>query len=1423
MNILTDILNTIKIKANFLGAVAAALIAAFLLSFVSLVNAATPLADSPMFSTNTVPGNVALALSVEFPTALGSAYTDAYDINSKYVGYFDSEKCYTYTNATNSATTAGLYNTGVNNAGALLADGSDDTHWTLTAKPAGAGDFNNVHTGNYIYPSSNAIALGGNAPNGDYTYRTTFTIPTGTDLNSVKINFSLGYDDNLMSLRVNGQATPLFNTGLSRRGELVSLNSTNSTFVIGANTLDITIRNTGGDMGIRVDKVYLSYDENGGYFTPNSAATGHDCTGKWSGNFLNWALTQTIDPLRYALNGGYRSVDTATTTILEKAYASGQGGTVVDSTVGVNLPASKTTITKSTPFNNLDGFKFKIRGLHNKFYFTSTSGDFDNGANMVAEGLVPSTAAMGANTVNVYEMFARVKVCDSSLLESNCTRYPNGNYKPTGLIQKNAEKLNFAAFGYLYEANNQRDGGVLRAKMGAVGPKIKVPNSPYITNPNAEWSESTGVFVTNPDATAATASGVSNSGVINYLNKFGLIAPGYKTYDPVGELYYTATRYFRNLGNVASYTSGLNATNKDGFPVFTTWTDPIQYSCQTNFIIGVGDSNSWSDANLPGSTIPSGNEPAMPAEVVADTTVDVRIATNKVGALENVNYGGNLGEIYVPWCCGNNTYLMSGLAYDSHTKDIRSDLSGKQMITTYWLDVLESGDRRDAWGAGRRNQFWLTAKYGGFNGVSTDVNYDPYAANVTAPPADKWDADGNDDPDNYYRANKPQKMIEGLNSAFADIVSKVLGSSNAFATVSPLVTTNDLAFATSYNADGWTGNVIGSTVAFVSGAPVTTKVWDARDKIEAQNWNTERFIATSSCGAAATNGTKTCTGVPFRLANLATGNQADLSSVTANRQKVLDYLRGDRSNEKTSGNFRVREDVLGDIANSKVIAVGVPSEPYDEAYNAGYAAFKTAKASRVNMVYVGANDGMLHAINGTNTTNGGKELFAYVPSALFNGPNGTPQEDGLAALAKQAFVHHHYVDSTPVVRDVNLGTTASPNWRSLLVGGLGKGGKAYYALDVTDPGTLSDETSLASAVKWEFTHNNMGYSYGKPVIVKIDANNGTKAYNGWAVIVTSGYNNDDKNGYFFVLNAGTGELLYKISTYTTAPSTDAGLGHANAFVSNSQDFKADAVYAGDLLGGFWRLNLTTMTVQQVASLKDSAGNAQPVTTPPMIEVDQATNKRYVFVGTGKLLDDSDLGSVGNNTFYAINDGTSSFGGFYIGSTLPTGVTFPLTRANLDDNTTSFTSGGIVTAGTNKLGWFFDLASGYLINVDMATNAGIVAFVANKPTGTTCSNASTSNGVSRTYAFSYARGESAINGTASTNGTNGNNSNLGYVEANVLAKHIVFYKNVSAGSSNVPASLAVTDENGNFVDPPKLKDLSALKFKLLNWRDLPTAD
>lgn len=1209
-----------------------------------LANAEVDLADNPLFSTE-VSGNVALALSVEFPTALGSAYTSSYSITSEYIGYFDPKKCYKY---------------------------------------------------------------------------------------------------------------------------------------------------------------FISSTD-GSYFIPAASANIHSCANvsdaRWSGNFLNWALTQTIDPMRYALSGGHRAVDKVGLTILEKAYASGQGGTVATPTL-----TDSTLIQKSTPFDALTTLKVRISGLGNAFYFTST-GSLTPGT-VLNDTEVTSTP----DAASTYKMYARVQVCKSDLLESNCTLYPNGDYKPTGLIQKNALKLNFAALGYLYNSDSAKDGGVLRARMGPVGPYAAVSGSTYTTNTNAEWNANTGIFNINPASADATASGVTNSGVINYLNKFGSVSNSYKTYDPVGELYYTAIRYFRNKGNVSTYTSDLTTAMKDGFPVITDWNDPVLYSCQANFIIGIGDTNSWYDANLPGSVI--SDLTTQPTEVVndygslTDTSTnyqDVKTSTNRIGAMEGL---ANLGEIEFPTCCTKNTYYMAGLAYDVHTRDFRPDIANSQTITTYWLDVLESGYIS-------KNQYWLTAKYGGFD---VPTGFAPYDGTATALTTNQWDDNGDGDPDNYYRANKPSLMIEGLNKAFDNIVSKLTGSSSAFVLTSKNVENSDYVFATGYNASNWNGNVIASKISFnASGDASTSEIWQAASTLETQTsgtgWDANRFIATSNCGGKDADGMQNCKakGIPFRYASLSSSQQAALTMVgasTVDPQQLLNFLRGDRSNAGSSGSqsFRDREKILGDIVNSKIRAVGNPNAPYGDTTNPGYTDFKNTYKNRPTVAYVGANDGMLHAFEAVS----GKELFAYVPHALFNGPNSTPAEDGLAALGKTSYVHHAYVDSTPVVFDLNFGG-GDADWHSLLIGGLGKGGKSYYAIDVTNPASLTSESALASAVKWEFTHKDLGYSYGRPLVVKAGGK--------WLVILASGYNNQDGNGYFFILDAVTGTLLKKVGPVggnIGSASNQVGMAHVTAFVKDRRDFEADAAYAGDLMGNVWRLDLRDAASNtfpdpiHFAKLISPSGGNQPITVSPVVEVDKSTSKRYVFVGTGRLLADSDINSTQQQSFYAIVDGTAS--AFYTDSTLPTAAGgFPIKRSSMVNNTTGTSGISTSAASSQPMGYYVDLGFGdsgiaFRINTEIATSAGIVAFAANLTSGDVCN----ANAYHHGYAMTYGQGKTVLDPADLISGKN-------YVGGSGLITAVSIYKKPDSNTVSVNFS----NEKGT--NKSYDTEVVSQTYQQLNWRILPTND
>jgi type IV pilus assembly protein PilY1 len=1132
------------------------------------------------------------------------------------------------------------------------------------------------------------------------------------------------------------------------------------------------------------------------YFEPVGAANNHQCTDLWSGNFLNYALTQTIDPLRKALTGGHRSVDTTAMTVLEKAY-----GSVVGS--GTNSPSILDDARSYTPFP-WNFVNVRIGALGKKFRITR-SGNLSTAGTEIGTATNPSIPA-NVDNADVYEFYARAQVCVAGMLEDNCTQY-GSNYKPTGLIQKNAKKLNFAALGYLNHSSRQRDGGVLRAEMRPLGPLVANPGSVDTTNPNPEWNASTGVFYTNPQPDAANASGVTNSGVINYLNKFGLTASSYKTYDPVSELVYTASRYYRNKGNVTSYTDNLTAEQIDGFPVITDWDDPVKYSCQANFIIGIGDTNTWDDANLPGSTSRGGSEPAIPPEVTADLGNDdmsaaataivnnfnVATATNRVGdiqgtpnPLSNFNTGANSAR-----------YYMAGIAYDLHTRDMRPDFSGKQTVTTYWLDVLESGFRND--GGNRFNQFYLTAKFGGFD---VPTGFDPYAGAAAALATSTWDKNGDGDPDNYYRANNPAAMMTGLDNAFADILSKLTGSSNTLAVQNPSIQSGSMSFATSYTADTWSGNVIGNTVTFNNGTPVETIAWNASDKLDAQaagaGWSTGRYIATSVC-TSGVSGTKSCTGTPFRPGNL-TALLSNFAENATDQTNVINFLRGDASNTGALGaaNLRKRAHILGDIVNSKVVAVGPPRSTYSDSFNPGYSNFKELKKTRGTVAYVGANDGMLHAFNGVAA--GGNELFAYIPNALIKGPTNTPFDNGLAALANPSYSHKYYVNATPYTKDVNFGE--DDDWHTILIGGLGKGGKAYYALDITDPANMANEATLATKVLWEFEHEDLGYTYGRPVIVK------TKKY-GWTVIFVSGYNNADGKGYFFLVNPKTGELLEKIPTGAGSTLNDAGMAHVSAFVADQRSFETDAAYAGDLLGNVWRLDLSGTGAIPAPTKIASFGANQPITVSPIVEVETSTLKRYVFIGTGRILADSDANSTQQQALYAILDGTQNKP--FTSSTLPSGVSYPIGISQMVDNTNTLTTGGVTATASKPMGYYINLGSSggapYRFSIDMVSSTGVLVFVVNS---LNASDACSPTGDNKTFAINYGTGKSVL--------LNNVNSLVPSIVGKGLATSVSFFR--QDGTKDI--RINISNDVGESASA-KINSSGVLGFQQLNWRELPTSD
>lgn len=1263
----------------------------------------------------------------------------------------------------------------------------------------------------------------------------------------------------------------------------------------------------------KATNTYLGVKTNGSYFQAKAAANAdYSCSNSayFGGNFLNWASMVTIDPFRWALTGGYRSVDAPGVTILERAWQpQSQGGTG-------NSPVQSTTSPKLTPFssswttiytrNYYLGQYLCMSGSSSAItkasYSSSTSNVLGTIGGLGTAEFDPSAGSYASG--NTYCVEVRVLACDPTApsLEGNCTKY-GSNYKPEGLMQQYAATTRYSAFSYMLDgasvgnAAPVRDGGVMRARMKFVG-------NPG-TNAFAEW-DTNGVFVRNPDPqdtkdtlTACTAAGATcdlttngYSGVINYLNNFGQhgrslgFTNGYKGYDNVSELFYTAVRYFKGPnskggGNVANY-SNLTLTGSDctktgigvngcvdGFPVITNWypgtasyasTDSVLYACQNNVIIGIGDIHTWGDANLPGASSSLGtyeNYVGKEPEVAADNTVGIDSAgvshgiswaTDWIGAQEgtingsttNVNkLGENFATGYGSGCCNGSTYFLAGLAYDAHVNDIRPDMDGTQTITTYWSDVLENGTYSP------QNSYWMAAKYGGF---TVPKGYVPYQTSLipaewntrgyTYPPGAAASA-STTTPDNYFTGRTAGQMIAGLQSAFAAFTALSSETTTAIALPTPKVSASgNMSYSANYSAKDWTGDVVGSQVSFdSSGNPTFLAAWDAQVTLDSQGGHATGCPSTGTAGTGWKAGRVIATwspaksvGIPFEVANLDSAELANLPVGTGTSTQVLNYLRGDCTNEGTL--FRSRDHLLGDIVNANLMPVGPPSAPLSTLKNTGYAAFKTKYKSRATVVYAAANDGMLHALDGS-ATGTGAELWAYVPSALFAGSSSptSPTTTGLASLANASFSHHYMVDATPLVGDVDFGNACAaaagggcvagtPDWHTILVGGLGKGGKSFYAIDITDPTQMTTEAQVAAKVLWEFTDSRLGYSFGPALLAKT-------AKWGWVIVLSSGYNNADGHGYLFFVNPKTGALLETVQAIDPATGTavgtaalPAGLTYTQGYASDFTNGTIDAIYVGDLLGNMWRFDVTATSAAYasttppnpvlLAKATDASGNAQPITTEPLTEVSTTTTppKRYILFGTGRDLASADLTGTQINTIYSIWDGYDDLpgdGGFLTSATLPTGATFPIGRSQLTANTNLLTGVGSTT--TKPMGWYLDLTAASngvaeQIDVNPTANNGIAAFAANLSNGNVCSP----NGTGRALAFDIATGQTDLLGA----------DGVTPVAAVTATSRIQQLEFVNVGSSTV--TLLVGSDNGTVLRAPGTFNRAGQATKL-NWNEV----
>lgn len=553
----------------------------------------------------------------------------------------------------------------------------------------------------------------------------------------------------------------------------------------------------------------------------------------------------------------------------------------------------------------------------------------------------------------------------------------------------------------------------------------------------------------------------------------------------------------------------------------------------------------------------------------------------------------------------------------------------------------------------------------------------------------------------YFAATDPQTLTNDLQAIIGQILAATQ-STAAAAVNSTGLNTNSVVyqsqFITSDTNQDWVGNLfafpIDSTTGVVDTLPADA-LWSGQARLDLQNWDTGRTIATWD---PVTNA-----GTPFRwnpaaavsgIANSTVLGQ-DLTTFVpdTNGQDVLQFLRGSNAQEKRNGGqFRNRTHKLGDIVSSNPLYIGAPSGNYP---SASYVAFAAAHASRSGVIYVGADDGMLHAFDATN----GNELFAYIPNGVYA---------NLINLVSPFYNSRHqfFVNGSPQASDVQF---ADLTWHTVLVGTEGAGGRSVFALDVTDPTTINSEAALSSKILWDVTDTDMGLGFSTPVIANTAS--------GWQVFVGNGYNSANQKPFLYAINPQTGAVNAKIDLCAAVAgvcnlSNSNGLSSAIAVNSGGQIAgAANIVYAGDLQGNLWRINVSnanpaSWTVTVLFQARDPGGNPQPITTAPTATL----NPRFpqllgtmVFFATGELLGTPDLGNTQVQSIYGVYDPPATYAS-------------PLTRASLIQQTLSTAMAGaqqvrVVTGNAVSLpatkGWFIDLTllSGERVVTDPRLESG----------------------------------------------------------------------------------------------------------------------
>lgn len=681
---------------------------------------------------------------------------------------------------------------------------------------------------------------------------------------------------------------------------------------------------------------------------------------------------------------------------------------------------------------------------------------------------------------------------------------------------------------------------------------------------------------------------------------------------PLAEAMYEMTRYFRGLSRwyigSGSYTS------------------PLQYRCQSSFVVAITDGYPTYDTTFPTDD---------PADT-ADTTRALPNWDNEAPATSTSDYpnfpqhSDGFKPSDSPAKEGYSLYLddIAKFAYDLDLKTIGLDLDGEP-----WGALSDPPPDPDSGEPDFRQQRLQTYTVG--FAIGNQMLQDAAAY-----------GDGQ-----YFTANNYQELKTALEEALLSIQTQSVSAASVALNSTRLDTGLQL-YQAKFDSEDWSGDLVAYEVEVgdldddgMSGEVLGAQ-WHAQDELP--TWNTRKIFTMKSSDRTGQPFAWTSSGADASRLSDAQKNalkqtaSTTSSNLTKGRARV-DYVRGDRSNEGSSGQkFRVRTHLLGDIVNSDPLFVGQQDFGYDllpGTEGSSYLTFRTSAGytGRTPMVYVGANDGMLHGFD-VSTANGGTESLAYIP---------LPAYVNLWQLSDPNYSHKFFVDGSTAFGDAYIAGA----WKTILVGALGGGGRGVFALDVTDPANFAasdvlwEKVNIADGASWSPKMNivddsDIGYTYGQASVVRMQ--NGK-----WAAVFGNGYNSNGHDAVLFIVDLEDGSTIKKINAANGTATTPNGLSSPIP-VDIDNDRIVDAIYAGDMQGNLWKFDVSgngagswgvAFSGTPLFVATDPDGNRQPITARPEVTKHPVSGVVVLF-GTGKYFEEKDRrlqDTEQTQTFYGIYD------------------------------------------------------------------------------------------------------------------------------------------------------------------------------------------